>query len=87
MTPCYWWKSRKITDKQSKRQERKGKSQLNLTTTRVISTRDQARISIDGKEISTLTSYKFLASLITSDGYNREGIKRRISLGNAATSK
>jgi len=34
--------------------------------------------------MNTGTSYKLLGALITSDGYSKDEIKRRISLGKAA---
>jgi hypothetical protein len=52
-----------------------------------MSTGKQTHRPVDSKEISTVTSYKFLGDLITSDGYNRQKIKRRISLSKATMSK
>jgi hypothetical protein len=43
------------------------KSAVNLKKTRVMSTGEQANILVDGKEIITVTSYKFLGALITND--------------------
>jgi hypothetical protein len=48
---------------------------------------EQVNIFVYGKEISTITHYKFLAALIINDGYIKDEIKRRISLGKAATAK
>jgi hypothetical protein len=45
-----------------------------------MNTGEQVYIFRDGKEISTITGYKFLSALITNDGYTKE-IKKRISLG------
>jgi hypothetical protein len=42
---------------------------------------------VGSKEIRTVTSYKFLGALITSDGYIHDEIKRRITLGKAAMAK
>jgi hypothetical protein len=42
---------------------------------------------VDGEEIRTVTSYKFLGALITNDGYIHDEIKRRITLGKAAMAK
>jgi hypothetical protein len=47
---------------------------------------EKVQISINGEDISTVTSYKFLGSPITSYGNNKEENKR-ISLGKAAMSK
>jgi hypothetical protein len=41
---------------------------------------EKVNISTDGKEISTITGYKFLRALITNDGYTKDEIKKRISL-------
>jgi hypothetical protein len=60
---------------------------LNIKKTRVMSTGEQANILVEGKEIRTVTSYKFLGALITNDGYIHDEIKRRISLGKAAIAK
>jgi len=46
-----------------------------------MNTGEQVNIFTDGKETSTITGYKFLWALITNDGYIKEGIKNRISLG------
>jgi hypothetical protein len=49
---------------------------------------EQVSILVDGKEISTVTSYKFLGAHITNDGYTKDKIKRTIiSLGKAAMAK
>jgi hypothetical protein len=42
---------------------------------------EQVNIFMNGKEISKITSYKFLVALITNNGYTKGGIKKRISLG------
>jgi hypothetical protein len=59
---------------------------LNIKKTRVMSIGDQGNILVDGEEI-TVTSYKFLGTLITNDGYIHDEIKRRITLGKAAMAK
>jgi len=41
-------------------------------------------MSVDCEEIDTGTSYKLLGALITNDGYSKDEIKGRISLGKAA---
>jgi hypothetical protein len=48
-----------------------------------VSTGEQVDIFVGGKEISTVTSRKFLGALVTN-GYTKGEIKRRISLGKAA---
>jgi len=45
-----------------------------------MNTGEQVNIFKDGKEISTITGYKFLRVLITNDGYTKDEIKKRISL-------
>ena len=60
---------------------------LNIKKTRVMSIGEQGNILVGGKEIRTVTSYKFLGALITSDGYIHDEIKRRITLGKAAMAK
>jgi hypothetical protein len=60
---------------------------LNLKKTGVRSTVEQVNILADGKEISTITSYKFLWALITNDGYTKYDIRRRLSLGKTATAE
>jgi hypothetical protein len=60
---------------------------LNIKKTRVMSIGDQGNILVDGEEIRTITSYKFLGALITNDDYIYDEIKRRISLGKAAMVK
>jgi hypothetical protein len=62
---------------------------LNIKKTRVMSIGDQGNILVDGEEIRTVTSYKFLGALITNDGYTRihDDMKRRIMLGKAAMAK
>jgi hypothetical protein len=52
-----------------------------------MSTGEQANILVEGEEIWTVTSYKFLGALITNDSYIHDEIKRRISLGNATMAK
>jgi hypothetical protein len=60
---------------------------LNIKKTRVTSTGEQASVLVDGEEIRTVTSYKFLGALITNDGYIHDEIKRRISFGKAVMAK
>jgi hypothetical protein len=60
---------------------------LNVKKTKVMSTGEQGNILVDGEEIRTVTSYKFLGALITNDGYIHDEIKRRISLGKSAMAK
>jgi hypothetical protein len=60
---------------------------LNIKKTRVMSIGKQGNILVDGEEIRTVTSYKFLGVLITNDGYIHDEIKRRITLGKAAMAK
>jgi hypothetical protein len=50
-------------------------------------TGQQGNILVDGEEIRTVTSYKFLGALITNYGYIHDEIKRRITLGKAAMAK
>jgi hypothetical protein len=59
----------------------------NLKKTSVMNTEEQVNILAHGKEISTITSCKFLVALITNDGYTKDEIKRRISLGKVAMAK
>jgi hypothetical protein len=49
---------------------------LNIKKTKVMSTGQQGNILVDGEEIRTVTSYKFLGALITNDGYIHDEIKR-----------
>jgi hypothetical protein len=60
---------------------------LNIKKTTVMSIGEQGNILVDGEEIRTVTSYKFLGALITNDGYSNDEIKRRINLGKAAMAK
>jgi hypothetical protein len=60
---------------------------LNIKKTRVMSIGEQGNILVDGEEIRTVSSYKFLGALITNDGYIHDEIKRRITLGKAAMAK
>jgi hypothetical protein len=41
---------------------------------------EKLSIFSDGKDISTVTNYKFLVALITNDSYTNEATKKRISL-------
>jgi predicted Mrr-cat superfamily restriction endonuclease len=45
-----------------------------------MNTGEQVNIFIDGKEISTITGYKFLRALITNYGYTKDEIKKIIRL-------
>jgi hypothetical protein len=56
-----------------------------LSMYRVMSTGGQGSIIVDGEEIRTVTSYKFVGALIINDGYIHDEIKRTITLGKAAT--
>jgi hypothetical protein len=60
---------------------------LNIKKTRLMSIGEQGNILVDGEEIRTVKSYKFLVALITNDGYIHDEIKRRITLGKAAMAK
>jgi hypothetical protein len=60
---------------------------LNIKKTRVMSIGEQGNILVDGEEIRTVTSYKFLGALITNNGYIHDEIKKRITLGKAAMTK
>ena len=46
-----------------------------------MNTGEQVNIFTDGKEIITITGYKFLGAFTTNDGYTKDEIKKRISLG------
>jgi hypothetical protein len=52
-----------------------------------MSSEEQGNLLVDGEEINTVTSYKFVGTLFTNDSYIKDKIKRRISLGKAAMAK
>jgi ribosomal protein L10 len=50
-----------------------------------MSTGEQVEISVNGEELSTVTSNNFLEAVITNYSYTKNEINRIISLGKAAT--
>jgi hypothetical protein len=72
--------------KRVKISSKKTSLKLNIKKTTIMSIREQGNISVEGEEIRTVTSYKFLGALITNDGHIHDEIKR-ITLGKSAMAK